>query len=91
MFNIILKQFIRHALDGFEGTIKVRGRTITNLRFAYDIDLLAGSRSELADLTKRLDSTAKKDGMEISGEKSKIMHGYIEEAKRQWRPKADTN
>ena len=36
-------------------------------------DLLVGSRSELSDLTKRLDSTAKKYGMEISGENSKIM------------------
>ena len=47
------------ALDGFDGTIKVGGRTITNLRFADDIDLLAGSKSKLANLIIRLDSAAK--------------------------------
>ena len=61
------------ALNGFGGIIKVGGQTITNLRFADDIDLLAGSKSKSADLTKRLDSTAKKYGMEIGGDKSNIM------------------
>ena len=61
------------ALGGFEVTIKAGGRTITNLSFADDLDLLAGSRRELADLTKRLDLAAKKYRMETSGEKSKIM------------------
>ena len=73
LFNIFLEQIMTDALSGFEGTVKIGGRSITNLRFADDIDLLAGSRSELEDLTKRLDTTARKYGMEISGEKSKIM------------------
>ena len=31
------------VLEGFEGSIKVRGRTVTNLRYADDVALLAGS------------------------------------------------
>ena len=33
-----------------EGTVSIGGRTITNLRFADDIDGLAGDEEELANL-----------------------------------------
>ena len=46
------------ALEDHDGTVSIGGRTITNLRFAYDIDGLAGEKQELAKLAKRLDSTA---------------------------------
>lgn len=39
-------------------TIKVGGRVFSNLRFADDIDLLVG-------LTRKLNPTARKYGMEI--------------------------
>ena len=32
-----------------EGTVSIGGRTITNLRFADDIDSLAGEEEELAN------------------------------------------
>ena len=34
------------ALEDHEGTVSIRGRTITNLRFADDIDGLAGEEEE---------------------------------------------
>ena len=43
------------ALNGHEGTVSIGGRYITNLRFADDIDGLAGREEELADLVDRLD------------------------------------
>ncbi|KAG1687722.1 Ubiquitin-like domain-containing CTD phosphatase 1 [Nymphon striatum] len=61
------------TLEGFKGTVSVGGRKITNLRFADDIDLITGSKEELAELTSRLDTTSGSYGMEISGEKSKVM------------------
>ncbi|CAM1293255.1 Uncharacterised protein r2_g233 [Pycnogonum litorale] len=61
------------ALEEFTGTVSIDGRQISNLRFADDIDLIAGSRKELADLTDRLSTTSNNYGMEISGEKSKVM------------------
>ncbi|WP_419598643.1 hypothetical protein, partial [Thiolapillus sp.] len=56
-----------------EGTDSIGGRTITNLRFADDIDGLAGEEEELANLVERLDKTSTAYGMEISAEKTKLM------------------
>ena len=58
------------VLEEHEGTVSIAGRTITNLRFADDIDGLAGSEQELAQLVERLDQTSNKTyGMEINAEK----------------------
>ena len=43
------------ALENNEGTVSTGVRAITNLRFADDIDGLAGEDEELANLVKRLD------------------------------------
>ena len=51
------------ALEDHEDTVSIGGRTITNLRFADDIDGLAGAEEELA---KRLDKTSTNYGIEIS-------------------------
>ena len=61
------------ALKDHEGTVSIGGRTITNLRFADDIDGLAGKEEELANLVERLDKASTAYGMEISVEKTKIM------------------
>ena len=52
------------ALEDHEGTVGIGGRTITNIRFAVDIDGLAGEDEELANLVERLDkaSTAYEHG-----------------------------
>ena len=60
-------------LIGSEGTVGIRGRTITNLRFAYDIDGLAGEEEELVKLTEWLDKTSTAYGMGISAKKTKLM------------------
>ena len=54
-------------------TISIGGRTITNLRFAGDIDSLAGEEEELAILVERLDKASTSYGMEMSAEKTKVM------------------
>ena len=53
--------------------MEIGGRTVTNLRFADDIDLIAGQADELSTLTSRLENSAKNYGMEISASKSKVM------------------
>ena len=60
------------ALEDHEGTVSIGGRTITNLRFADDIDGLAGDE-KLANLVERLDIACTAYGMEISAEKTKLM------------------
>ena len=61
------------ALEDHEGTVSIGGRTITNLRFADDIEGLAGEEEELASLVERLDKASTAYGMEISAEKTKLM------------------
>ena len=73
LFNIFLERSITDALEDHQGTVSIGGRTITNLRFADDIDGLALKEEELASLVDRLDTTSAAFGMEISGEKTKLM------------------
>ena len=61
------------ALEDHEGTVSFGGRTITNLRFAADIDGLPGEEEELAKLLERLDKACTAYGMEVSAEKTKVM------------------
>ena len=46
------------TLENHEGTVSIGGRAITNLRFADDIDGLAGEEEELAKLVERLDKAS---------------------------------
>ena len=55
-----------------EGTVSIGGRIITILRFADDIDGLAGEE-ELAKLVEHLDKASTAYGMEISAKKTKLM------------------
>ena len=61
------------SLEDHEGTVSIGGRTITNLRFADDIDGLAGEEEELANLVERLYKASTAYGTEISAEKTKLM------------------
>ena len=61
------------ALENHEGPVSIGGRTITNFRFADDIDGLEGEEEELANLVERLDKASTAYDMEISAEKTKLM------------------
>ena len=73
LFNIFLEKIMTDALEDHEGTVSIGGRTITNLRFADDIDCLGGEDEELAKLVERLDKASTAYGVEISAEKIKLM------------------
>ena len=73
LFNIFLERIMTDALENHEGTVSIGGRTITNLRFADDINGLAGDEEELANLIECLDKAFTAYGMEISAEKTKLM------------------
>ena len=73
LFNIFLEKIMTDALDNHEGTVKIGGRIITNLRFADDIDGLAGKEEELENLVKKVETASTAYGMEISPDKTKIM------------------
>ena len=67
------KDYDRRLRRDHEGTVSIGGRTITHLRFADDIDGLAGEDEGLAKLVERLDKASTAYGMEISAEKTKLM------------------
>ncbi|GFR69105.1 endonuclease-reverse transcriptase [Elysia marginata] len=82
LFNIFLERIVTDALGDHFGTVSIGGRPITNLRFADDIDGLAGNVCELASLVEKLDK-ALSFGMEISAEKTKIMTNCKESSKKE--------
>ena len=61
------------AFEDYEGTVSIGGRTITNLRFADDVDGLAGEEEELATFVDSLHKASTAYGMEISAERTKLM------------------
>ena len=73
LFNIFLEKIMQDSLVDQSSSIAIGGRKINNLRFADDIDLIAGSESELQSLTDSLEKASTSYGMEINHEKSKIL------------------
>jgi hypothetical protein len=61
------------ALKNHQGTVSIGGRTITNPRFADDINRLAGSEQELKNLVRHLDRSSTAYGMEINANETKLM------------------
>ena len=50
LFDMFLERIMTDALEDHEGTVSIGGRTITYLRFADDIDDLAGEEEGQAQL-----------------------------------------
>ena len=63
------------ALEDHEGTVSIRGRTVTNLCFADDIGGLAGKEEELAKLVGCFDKVSIVYFTEFSAEKIKMPLG----------------
>ena len=66
------------AQENHKGTVNIGDRTITNLRFADDIDGLQGKEKELAALVDQPDKISSAFEVEISAEKSKLMTNNID-------------
>ena len=73
LFNLFLEEIMAGIQDEHISTISIGGRNLSNIRFADDIDLIAGSNDELQTLTNKLSNNASRYGMQNSVEKSKIM------------------
>ncbi|GFS22967.1 retrovirus-related Pol polyprotein from type-1 retrotransposable element R2 [Elysia marginata] len=83
LFNIFLKRIMTDALGDHFGTVSIGGRSVTNLRFADDIDGLARNECELASLVKRLDKALSNFGMRLVLKKPKIMTNSKESSKKE--------
>ena len=73
------------ALEDHEGNVSIGGRAVTNLRFADDINGLAGEETELAKLVERLDKASTAYGMDISPEKE----DQADDEQHQWHQHRD--
>ena len=75
------------ALDDHEGSVRIRGRLITNFRFADDA--VVNAEEEAGVLVDRLDTTRYK--MEIGPDKTKVMtnnpNGFQREIKKKKKKK----
>ena len=58
LFNIFLERIMTDALEDHEGTVSIGGKTFTSLRFADDINNLAGEEEELAKLVECLNKAS---------------------------------
>ena len=72
LFNIFLERIMCEALDDHEGSVSIRGRLITNFRFADDI-VVNAEEDEAGILIDRLDRTTTRYKMEIGPDKTKVM------------------
>ena len=61
------------GLDDAQAGIKIAGRNISNLRYAYDTTLLAESEEELKILLMKVKEDSEKVGLKLNIPKVKIM------------------
>ena len=67
------ERIMAEALEDHEETISIGSRTITNLRFASNIDGLAGQEQELVKLVNHLKEASTAYGMKSRAEKTQLM------------------
>ena len=72
LFTAALKEiFKRTRLDRMG--ININGEHLSNLRFAEDIVLFAGSEEELEKMLEELNREGMKDGMKMNKKKTRVM------------------
>ena len=62
------------GLDEAQAGIKIAGRNINSLRYAYDTTLMAESEEELKSLLMKVKVESEKVGLMLNIQKTKIMH-----------------
>ena len=61
------------GLEEAQAGIKTAGRNINNLRYAYDINVMAESKEELKSLLMKVREESEKAGLKLNIQKMKIM------------------
>ena len=59
LFNLLLENTMRETLHNFKSSVSIGGRTISNPRFADDIDQMGGSYNGLKEHIDRLSNSAR--------------------------------
>ena len=61
------------GLEEAQAGIKIAGRNVNNLTYAYDITLMAESEEELKNLLMKVKEESEKAGLKFNIQKTKIM------------------
>ena len=61
------------GLDEAQAGIKIAGRNVNNLRYAYDTTLMAESEEELKSLLMKVKVESERVGLKLNIQKTKIM------------------
>ena len=70
LFNLYAEYIMRNAgLEEAQARIKIAGRNINNLRYAYDSTLMAESEKELKRLLKKVKEESEKVGLKLNIQK----------------------
>ena len=73
------------GLDEAQAGIKISGRNINNLRYAFDTTLMAESKEELKSLLIKVKKENEKTGLKLNIQKTKIMvSSYITSLQNRW-------
>ena len=74
LFNFYAEYIMQNAwLDEAQAGIKIAGRNINNLRYAYDTTLMSESEEELKNLLIKVKEESEKVGLKLNTQKTKIM------------------
>ena len=74
LFNFYTEYIMRNAgLEEAQAGIKIAGRNINNLRYAYHTTLMAESEEELNRLLMKVKEESEKVGLDLNFQKTKIM------------------
>ena len=72
-----------HSMNSVAGMVSIDGRTITDLRFVDDIDILAEEEQVLEDLVESLRITYTRYKIEIRAKKTKLMTNSTNDIQRE--------
>ena len=74
LFNFYAEYIMRNTgLEAAQTGIKIAGRNLNNLRYAYDTTLMAESEEELKSLSMEVKEDSEKVGLKLNIQKTKIM------------------
>jgi hypothetical protein len=73
LFNIYREYKMRKSQDGWNGGVRVGRQKISNLRFADNTTMCAGSEIELEQLLERVEKISNELGLTLNRKKTKIM------------------
>ena len=73
LFNIYAENIMREVLEDWDGGIRIKGRRITNLRYADDTTLVAETKSDLIAIMERVKLANEKAGIFFNVGKTEVM------------------